>query len=135
MSSDYFIKIKDQFTESRDQFDNEMCIFINQVKNLFDINSNWTIQLPMISVNMRHLLHTFERRDNIILYSIGNSIQGQRIMIIEPRKKYIEYIFKTYKEDPKQLKQRNIEKLINDELAIFKESLLSKIKILCLEQP
>ena len=133
MSYDYFLNIKDHFTESRDNFDKEMYIFINQTKDQFDINSNWEIQLPMMPVKMRHRLHTFERYGSVVFYSLGNSVQGQRIMIITPEKKYIDHIFTTYKpkEDPvKQLKQRNLEKLINEEFAIFKEKLL----LLCLEQ-
>ena len=135
MSELFFINNK--FTESRDKFDNGFYLFINEIKSLvgFDITSNWTIQLPMIITHQRHLLHTFARHSFIVFYSIGVSVKGKRIMIIEPTQNYIKYIIKTNKQiTPKQpdkcIQQIKLEKLIEDEIALFKESLFSKIALL-----
>ena len=140
MTNEFFID--NDFTESHDKFERGFYLFINEIKNLrgFDITSNWTIQLPSILTHQRHRLHTFAKTGFIDFYSIGDSIKGKRIMIIEPSQAYIKHIIKNRKiiikplnnspVSDKCLKQIKLEKLIEDEIALFKESLFSKIGLI-----
>lgn len=95
-----------------ESFDNQMNKFIKQIKDV-DINSNWVIQIGPVLKNKRYTLHTFNRKGMLSIYSIGKSIKGARIMIIEPSIEYIEYLNKrfNYKEKITQVIEQEIELL------------------------
>ena len=97
-------------------FDNQMNIFIKKIKGI-DLNSNWVIQIGPIVKNKRYTLHTFKRKGMLSIYSIGKSVNGSRIMIIEPAKEYIDYINNRF-----NYKEKAIE-LLNNEIDLLKNKL------------
>ena len=110
--------------DSLHTFDYEMNNFIKKIKDKTDINSNWVILIGPILKNKRYTLHTFKRKGMLSIYSIGKSIKGSKIMIIEPSKEYIEYISKRF-----NYKEKTIE-IIEHEIELLKSKLL-KLVIEC----
>ena len=107
-------------------FDFEIYNIIKDHKNL----ENLSIQFFNIPTHARHRLHTFERKNWNIIYSVGDIIDKKRSMIIELTKEYIEYLFKNCKLNSKINKNDEIQKLLEIEFSKFKIDIMEKIKII-----
>jgi len=82
----YFnINIK-SFISNVESFNNEINKIVNYTKKnkQFDIDSNWCIELPLLKKDIRRIIHTFQRKNKIKIYSIGQEVNDCRIMIVEP---------------------------------------------------
>ena len=117
------IKLKEeQFSicDNIHSFDYQMNKFIKSLTEI-DLNSNWVIQIGPILKNKRYTLHTFKRKGMLSVYSIGKSIKGCRIMIIEPSKEYVNYINNRFNYKEKVLH------IIEQEIDLLKQKLIKMV--------
>ena len=90
MDDCYWFKIKELALLNRDSFDIEIRNFIQLIKNSNNLLDPLIIELPLLSCSNRHKLHTFERKNKVIYYSIGNNNKDNfRKMRVNCSKDYI----------------------------------------------
>jgi hypothetical protein len=100
-----------------------------------DNYKNLSIHFEKIPKHARHRLHTFSRKEQISIYAIGDSVNGNRDMVAELTKEYIEYICKHCKlnqelKSKEEIKKEKIQELLENEFSKFKIDIIEKIKLI-----
>jgi len=90
MGDDYFNNNIDKFLESRESFISELIKFIEIIRNTGNLRFPLNIEIPMLSVGARHTLHTYQKKGNVLVCSVGdNSLTNFKKMRIVPYESYI----------------------------------------------